>query len=90
MQQSNGRAMATLTGRAMSDPTLLARLGAVDVPALVLHGESDRVVTPDYGRAVADAIPGARFVLIPAAGHLPHLENPDAIWSSIDRFLAEI
>lgn len=89
IQQSNGRTMAAVAGRAMSDPTLLARLGAVTVPTLVLFGESDRVVTPGYGRAVADAIPGARFALVPAAGHLPHLENPDATWSILDHFLAE-
>ena len=56
--------------------------------ALVAFGESDRIVTPAYGRAVADAIPGAEFAEVPAAGHLPHLENPGATWAVIDPFLA--
>lgn len=88
IQQSNGQTMATVAGRSMSDPGLLSRLGAIRVPALVAFGESDRIVTPAYGRAVADAIPGAEFAEVPAAGHLPHLENPGATWAVIDPFLA--
>jgi pimeloyl-ACP methyl ester carboxylesterase len=42
----------------------------------VLWGEADRIVAPDYGRAFAAAIPGARFETIAGAGHFPHLEQP--------------
>jgi pimeloyl-ACP methyl ester carboxylesterase len=90
IQQSNGRTMAVIAGATMSDPTLLGRLGAVTVPTLVVFGKSDRIVTPAYGRAVADAIPGAEFAEVPAAGHLPQLEAPDATWSVIDPFLARV
>ncbi|GIT81163.1 alpha/beta hydrolase [Leifsonia sp. LS1] len=90
LQRSNGQAMAAVAGTAMSDPTLLARLGAIAVPTLVVHGASDRIVTPAYGQAVADAIPGAAFAEVAAAGHLPHLEAPQATWSVIDPFLAAI
>ncbi|MFE4950774.1 alpha/beta fold hydrolase [Leifsonia sp. NPDC056665] len=88
IQQANGRTMAAITGAGMSDPSLLGRLGTVQVPTLMVWGESDRVVTPEYGRAVAHAIPGAQFVQIPEAGHLPHLEAPEATWAAIDSFLA--
>lgn len=88
LQQANGRTMAAVAGAAMSDATLLGRLGAVDVPTLVVWGASDRIVTPAYGRALAHAIRGARFAEISAAGHLPHLEAPDATWAVIDPFLA--
>jgi pimeloyl-ACP methyl ester carboxylesterase len=90
VQRSNGETMAVIAGREMSDPTLLGRLGAVAVPTLVVYGASDRVVTPAYGRAVGRAIPGALFAEVPAAGHLPHLENPDATWAAIDPFLARL
>lgn len=86
-QQANGRTMAAVAGASMSDPTLLDRLRAVDVPTLVVWGASDRVVTPAYGRALAAAAPGATFVEVPAAGHLPHLEAPEATWAAIDPFL---
>ena len=88
IQQSNGQTIAAIAGRSMSDPTLLARLREVDVPTLVVFGASDRIVTPAYGRATAEAIPGAVFAEVPAAGHLPQLENPDATWALIDPFLA--
>ncbi|TDQ02350.1 MULTISPECIES: alpha/beta fold hydrolase [unclassified Leifsonia] len=88
VQLSNGRTMAAVAGGSMSDPTLLDRLATIAVPTLVVFGESDRIVTPAYGRAVAAAIPGAEFAEVPAAGHLPHLEAPDATWAVIDPFLA--
>jgi len=88
IQQENGRTMATIAS-GMADPPLLGRLGAIDVPALMVWGDSDRIVTPAYGRALAAAAPGARFAEIPDAGHLPHLENPDATWRAIDPFLTE-
>lgn len=90
VQQSNGQAMAALTGPAMSDVTLLDRLEAIAVPTLVVYGASDRIVTPAYGRAVAAAIPGASFAEIPDAGHLPHLEAPAATWAVVDPFLAQL
>lgn len=72
----------------MHDPKLRRRLGRVQVPALVVWGASDRVITPAYGRALAAAMPSARFELIAEAGHLPHLEQPRATFEAIDAFLA--
>ncbi|KQO62808.1 alpha/beta fold hydrolase [Curtobacterium sp. Leaf261] len=85
VQQGNGRTMAAIAG---DDPELLGRLGGVDVPVLVLWGASDRIGTPAYGRVVAGAIPGARFEVVERAGHLPHLERPDATFEVIDAFLS--
>jgi len=62
----------------MHDPKLKGRLHRIGVPTLLLWGAQDRIVTPDYGRAYAAAIPGARFTQIDQAGHFPHLEQPEA------------
>ena len=62
--------------RDMGDPGLRARLAEVRVPVLVVWGESDRVVTPAYGRAVAASFPNARFELIAQCGHMPQIEQP--------------
>jgi pimeloyl-ACP methyl ester carboxylesterase len=87
--RGNQAALEAIAGHPyMHDPSLLERLGAVSVPALVVWGASDGVVTPDYGRAFAAAIPGARFELIAAAGHLPQLEQPAALFAALDDFLA--
>lgn len=70
----------------MGDPHLRARLADVTTPTLVLWGESDGIVRPAYGRAYAEAIPGAEFHLIPAAGHLPQLETPHQLLAHVRTF----
>ncbi|MGW2819283.1 alpha/beta fold hydrolase [Streptomyces sp. NPDC001415] len=71
----------------MHDPKLLRRLGRVRVPALLLWGESDRIVTPAYGAAYAAAFGDARLQVVPEAGHLPHIEQSGATLALIDDHL---
>jgi pimeloyl-ACP methyl ester carboxylesterase len=73
----------------LHNPRLRARLSRIDIPTLVLWGESDRIVTPKYGRAYAQSIPGAQFQVIPAAGHYPYLEQPEAFVAAVAAFLQE-
>ena len=84
----NRAAIATYAGASMSDPALAGRLGTLEIPTLVLWGDSDGIVDLDYGRAYAAAIPMARFQVLPATGHSPQLETPDqvihAIWDSAE------
>ena len=84
----NRAAIGVYAGAAMSDPTLAGRLGSLEVPTLVLWGDSDGIVDAEYGRAYAAAIPMARFQLLPGTGHSPQLETPGqvihAIWDSAD------
>ncbi|MBU4214252.1 MAG: alpha/beta hydrolase [Actinobacteria bacterium] len=75
-------------GATMSDAGLASRLGSVDVPVLVLWGEADRIADPDYGRAYAAAIPGARFVLLERAGHVPQLETPESLLDAVRHLVA--
>jgi pimeloyl-ACP methyl ester carboxylesterase len=55
----------------------------------MLWGDSDRVVTPDYGRAYGALIPGARFELINEAGHHPEIEQPELVVERVAAFLKE-
>jgi len=48
---------------------LRAGLPALALPTLVVHGEADPICPPGAGRALAAAIPGARLLLLPGAGH---------------------
>jgi pimeloyl-ACP methyl ester carboxylesterase len=73
-------------GGDMSDPGLRSRLAGIDIPALVVWGESDGVADPVYGRAFAAAIPGARFELLAEAGHMPQLEQPERLAALITAF----
>jgi pimeloyl-ACP methyl ester carboxylesterase len=71
----------------MYNPQLPRWLARIDVPTLVLWGDSDGIVKPDYGRAYARMIPGARFELIEGAGHHPEIEQPRAFVDYVARFL---
>lgn len=68
-------------------PQLKGWLRRIAVPTLVLWGAYDGVVTPDYGRAFAGLIPGARFELIADAGHHPEIEQPAECVARIARFI---
>jgi len=73
----------------MHNPKLKARLHRIGIPALVLWGEADRIVAPEYGRSFAAALPDARFAVIESAGHFPHLEQPNAVAHHILDLLSE-
>ncbi|WNV91196.1 alpha/beta hydrolase [Umezawaea sp. Da 62-37] len=80
------RSALAVYGASMVDPTLRERLAGVKVPALVLWGEADRIVTPEYGRAFAEAIPGSVFHLLRGTGHLPQIETPELLLAEVTAF----
>ncbi len=71
-------------------PDARPALGAIRVPALVIVGEHDAITPPTGARAMTAAIPGARFVELPDAGHLPNLETPDAFNAVVAAWLASV
>jgi pimeloyl-ACP methyl ester carboxylesterase len=71
----------------MYNPQLPRWLGRISVPTLVLWGAGDQIVSPDYGRAFAGLIPGARFETIEHCGHHPEIERPDELAALIGAFL---
>jgi len=71
----------------MYNPQLKRWLARISVPTLVLWGASDRIVSPDYGRAYAGLIPGARFAVIDAAGHHPETEQAEAFVDHVTAFI---
>jgi pimeloyl-ACP methyl ester carboxylesterase len=79
MVKANMAALAAYGGQSMTDPSLLGRLGELDLPVHVIWGEADQIVTPGYGRAYAEAMPMASFTLMPGAGHLPQVEAPEEL-----------
>jgi len=53
-------------------------LGTVVAPTLVIAGADDPATPPEHGRRIADAVPGARLVVVPGAAHLGNVEQPAA------------
>jgi len=79
-------ALAGLRDRADSRPTL----PTISAPTLVLVGEQDVLTPPADATAMAAAIPGARLVVVPDAGHMSPLENPRAVNTALRSFLRGI
>lgn len=63
----------------LSSPSRTERLGAVDVPFTVIHGDADTLVTPSGGARTAEAVPGAIHLEIEGMGH----NLPRALWPQI-------
>jgi pyruvate dehydrogenase E2 component (dihydrolipoamide acetyltransferase) len=63
-------------------------LADIDVPVLVIWGAEDRVFDVSQADALSVANPHAQVRIVTGAGHVPHLERPDAVAALIDAFLA--
>jgi pimeloyl-[acyl-carrier protein] methyl ester esterase len=65
---------------------LRSALPAADVPALLLHGAEDAICPAGASRAMADAMPRARAVLLPGLGHAPFLSRPGLLAEAVLAF----
>ena len=65
-------------------------LANIQTPSLLIAGEKDPIVPPVVMQAMADAMPAARLETLPACGHLPHLERPDAFNGLLADFLRSL
>jgi proline iminopeptidase len=65
------------------------RLGALPMPALVVHGEADPI-GQEGPRELASALPGARFVVLPGVGHLPWLEDASGLRAELRGFVRRL
>ncbi len=63
-------------------------LPEIGIPTLVLVGEHDVLTPPADSEAMAAAIPGARLVTVPGAGHLTPMERPGAVSAALGDFFA--
>jgi len=71
-------------------PDRTAELPAIACPTLVACGGEDAISPPAEMRRIAAAIPGARYVELPGAGHLAHLEAPAAFLTAAGSFLGDV
>jgi pimeloyl-ACP methyl ester carboxylesterase len=71
----------------MTRPDSTTLLPTIDVPTLVVAGEEDVLTPPAVGAAMASAIPNALFAVVPRAGHLSSLEQPQGFNAALTRFL---
>jgi proline iminopeptidase len=75
----------------LSDYDLLPRLKQLSIPTLVIHGDYDYDLVPvECAAHIAQAIPGARFVLLKDCGHFSYIECPEEVRKAIIDFFAGI
>jgi len=80
------RALAGVIGR----KPIYGELGKIAVPTLVVVGDEDVATVPAKAERIAAAIPGARLVVIPGAGHTSSVEQPDLVNAALEGFLASV
>ncbi len=73
--------------KAFAEADLRHALPRIEVPTLLLYGERDRRSPKNVAGELHEKIPASELVTIPSAGHLLHLEAPDAVNAEIRRFL---
>ncbi len=66
---------------------LRPRLSEIEVPTLVIAGDSDLSVTPERARETANALPNSKLLVIKNSGHYPFIEQPEAFNSGVLHFL---
>lgn len=66
----------------------LAAIGQTD--ALVVGAADDTVTGPDQSRAIAEAVPGARLVMLDGGGHNAHLDHPQRVNHHLRALLSRV
>ncbi len=81
--------VGSLNGMAIR-PDATPLLATIDVPALILTGDKDQIISLAKAQAMAAAIPKATLAVIENAGHMPMLERPEATTTAIRKFLSAV
>jgi 3-oxoadipate enol-lactonase len=71
-------------------PDSTSLLGQLTMPTLIVVGEDDKATPPDSAKKMHEAIPGSQLVIIPEAGHLSNLEQPERFTKALREFLETI
>lgn len=63
------------------------RIGAIQIPTLIISGSADRLTPAKYGDFLQNQIPGSRHVRIEGAGHMMALEKPEEFIAHVNSFI---
>ena len=77
------------TCAALRDADFTESTKALTLPVLALVGDQDGSTPPDLVRSTAELVKGAEFRIIPDAGHLPCIEQPQAVVNLMSNFLKQ-
>jgi pimeloyl-ACP methyl ester carboxylesterase len=77
-----------LMARSLAENDTTSLLPTIRVPTLLLWGEGDQRSPIEVAERFRDAIPNAELQIIPGAGHVSNMEQPDLFTSHVRRFLS--
>ena len=76
--------------KANTSTDLTTRLGEVKLPVLVISGDDDRIIPMDEIERITQTLPNAEFVVMPACGHVPQEECPEAFLGAVETYLVKV
>jgi 3-oxoadipate enol-lactonase len=88
IQMNRAEGIAGAIDALKSRPDRTETLARVNVPALVICGAEDAITPVADSEAMARTIPGAKLEVIPQAGHMSNLEQPQAFNRALQAFLS--
>jgi pimeloyl-ACP methyl ester carboxylesterase len=90
IKQQDAPALRGAILRMMNRPDSFPTVKTVSVPTLIVVGEEDTITPVTEAQKLADAISNAELVIVPRAGHLVNLEQPDAFNAAFGNFLSRL
>ena len=88
MRETGAEAYIRQQGAIMARPDSRPSLSGIEIPTLVLVGEGDAVTPPEVAREMAEMVEWASLVIIPKAGHMSTLEQPERVTQALQLWLS--
>jgi len=90
MAQTSPEGMISALMGMKSRPDSTPSLEKIAIPTLILHGADDQIIPVSEAEAMHAAIKGSYLEIIPGAGHLLNLEQPQLFNHAVEKFLSEL
>jgi pimeloyl-ACP methyl ester carboxylesterase len=84
------QAFARFAWQFPDNPKLASYLYRVKCPTLIVWGERDGMVPASHGQLYQAEIAGAECAVLPSCGHIPHIEQPEALATTVLKYLEKI
>ena len=85
---NSSESIAAMISALMNRPDSTPLLADLRLPTLIVVGEEDVITPPSVARAMQHSIRGSELIVIPSAGHLSSLEQPEAFNDALAQFLS--
>lgn len=73
-----------------NEPKFTTELAAIRAPTLVVSSDNDHLIPPELSQLIADKVAGARLAVLPGAGHIPFMEQPEQVSALVIEFLQSV